>query len=109
MVWWSPGTHLSRGARVGEGCKEVLTLFLRLDSHEKPTQDPSNTTERRQSRFLLNCTCRDAARGSGEMGPGTLETGDPALGELGGRDSGRGREIALPGTSRWAGVQLVPN
>ncbi|XP_028609800.1 rho guanine nucleotide exchange factor 19 isoform X1 [Grammomys surdaster] len=26
----------------------------RLDTHEKPTQDPSNATERRQSRFLLN-------------------------------------------------------
>lgn len=81
MVWWSPGTHLSHGARVGEGCKEVLTLFPRLDTHETSTRDPSNATERRQSRFLLNCTCRDAARGSGETGPGTLETGDPALGK----------------------------
>lgn len=88
MVWWSPGTHLSLGARVGEGCKEILTLFPRLDAHDKPTQDPSSATERRQSRFLLNCTCRDAARCSGEMGPGERwKLGIPLWGELGGRDS----------------------
>lgn len=70
MVWWNPGTHLSLGARVGEGCKEVLTLFPRLDTHDKPTQDASSATERRQSRFLLNCTCGDAARDTGETWAG---------------------------------------
>lgn len=70
MVYWNPGTHLSLGARAGEGCKEVLTLFPRLDTHEKTSQDASSATERRQSRFLLNCRCRVPARGSGGMGPG---------------------------------------
>lgn len=28
----------------------------RLDTQDKPTQDPSSATERRQSRFLLNCS-----------------------------------------------------
>lgn len=72
MVWWSPGTYLSPGARVGKGCKEVLTPFPRLDTHDKPTQDPNSATERRQSRFLLNCMYGDAKRGSGETGLATL-------------------------------------
>lgn len=99
VVYWSPGTHLSLGARVGEGCKEVLTLFPRLDTHEKLSQDPSSATERRQSRFLLNCRCRVAAKagvsgGGGRRGDGAgaLESGEPAFGKL-----------------RWVGMQLVPS
>lgn len=101
VVYWSPGTHLSLGARVGEGCKEVLTLFPRLDTHEKPSQDPSSATERRQSRFLLNCRCRVAAKAG--------------VSEGGGRRGRWGRDVGIWGACFWeievgwhaVGAQLV--
>jgi hypothetical protein len=59
---WSPGNHLS-GAQVPgrmQTKKGPDTLFLRLDGQEEPPPGPN---ERRQSRFLLNCTCRVSGRG----------------------------------------------
>lgn len=108
MVCWSPGTHLFLGARVGKGCKEVLTLFLRLDTHEKSWQDPISATERRQSRFLLNCTCEIVARGPEGKGQARWKPGSPLWGSWGRWRQCARERIALPVTSRWAGMQLVP-
>lgn len=56
----SPGNHLPVQAVSKAGCMQTDegsdNLFPRLDAQEELSPDPKSDNERRQSRFLLNCT-----------------------------------------------------
>ena len=62
--------------------------FPRLDAREEPAPGPRSASERRQSRFLLNCTWG----GSPRAGLGAWVPGNRDLGVLRGRASVGGRD-----------------
>ena len=65
--------------------------FPRLDAREEPAPGPRSASERRQSRFLLNCTWRGGGGGgSPREGLGAWGTEKPGSGGLRGPASWEG-------------------